>query len=248
MLKYLHLILKKILNVFFPNHCLNCENIINEEALFCAVCWGKLQFITDPKCKICSYPFEIELIGKSSSLPCASCIKDPPHFDKVITIFRYNEIIKKVISDLKYRDQTFIAKKISKLIFNKIKPELDNIDIITIVPLHLNKLKKRKFNQVAMISKEIIKFDSKKYIPNLLFRTKETKTQVKLTQKQRQANIKKAFMVNRKHQDAILDKTILLIDDVMTSGATIEACAKALKKRKVKKIIVLTLAKTVLKR
>jgi ComF family protein len=238
--------LKTILNIFFPNHCLHCEKIINKEALFCTTCWSRLKFITDPKCRICSYPFEIELIGKSSSLPCSKCIKDPPHFDKVITIFRYNEIIKKIISDLKYYDQTFIAKKIAKLLYNKIQPELENIDLVTIIPLHRNKLKKRKFNQVALISKEIIKH--KKYIPDLLFRTKETQTQVKLTQKQRVANIKKAFMINRKHQDAIADKTILLIDDVMTTGATIEACAKALKKRKVKKIIVLTLAKTVLRR
>jgi ComF family protein len=241
-------ILKNTLNIFFPNHCLYCEKIINREALFCTACWSKLKFITDPKCKICSYPFEIELIGKSANLPCSKCIKDPPHFDKVVTIFRYNEIIKKIISNLKYHDQTFIAKKIAKLLFNKIKPELENIDYVAIIPLHQNKIKKRKFNQVALISKEIAKHDPKKYISDLLFRTKETQTQVKLTQQQRQSNIKRAFMVNKKHQDRIMDKTILLIDDVMTSGATIEACSKALKKRKAKKIIVLTLAKTVLKR
>ncbi len=245
MLKFL----SKICEVFFPNHCLNCEKIINKEALFCSACFVKLQFITDPKCKICSYPFEIELEGKAANMPCGACIKDKPYFDKVITIFRYNQVIKKIIGDLKYRDQTFIAKKIAKLLSIKIAPELDNIDYITIVPLHLNKIKKRKFNQVALICFNILTKDlKKKYLPDLLFRTKETTTQTKLTQKQRQSNIKRAFMVNRKHQDLVKDKTVLLVDDVMTSGATIEACSKALKKRGVKKIIVLTLAKTVLRR
>ncbi len=244
----------KILGIFFPNHCLSCETIINKEALFCSSCWPKLQFITDPKCKICAYPFEIELIGKSANLPCGSCIKDKPSFDKIITVFRYNEVIKKIVGDLKYRDQTFIAKKLAKLLFEKIRPELADIDLVSIIPLHFNKIKKRKFNQAMLLLKPLKQLSSKHQINfppiinDLIFRAKDTQSQVKLTQKQRQSNIKKAFLLNKKYKDLVAGKTILLIDDVMTTGATIEACAKLLKKRGAKKVVVLTLAKTVFNR
>ncbi len=239
-------ILKKILAIFFPNQCLSCKNIIDDKALFCSTCWVKLQFITDPKCKICSYPFEVELLGSAANMPCASCLKKKPSFDKVVTIFYYNEIIKKVITDFKYYDQTFIAYKLAKLLANKIAPELENIDLITIVPLHINKLKKRKFNQTALLAKQILKLNKRK-IPlynNLIFRTKDTQIQARLTSKQRRSNIKNAFVLNKKYQDLVKDKTILLLDDVMTTGSTIEACAKILKKRGAKKIVILTLART----
>lgn len=237
------------MGIFFPTHCLFCDQIIDKEALFCSICWPKLQFITDPKCRICAYPFEVELKGNSAKLPCASCLKKKPTFDKVITIFRYNKIIKKIIADLKYRDQAFIAKKFAKLLLEKAKPELEDIDFITVVPLHINKLKKRKFNQTILLAKNLVKSNKKIKIYNdILFRAKDTPTQVDLTQKQRKENIKRAFILNKKYKEFVVDKKILLIDDVMTTGATIEACAKVLKKCGAKKVIVLTLAKTVLRR
>ncbi len=238
---------KKILAILFPNHCLSCKEIIDDNALFCSICWHKLQFITDPKCRICSYPFEVELLGPSKNLPCANCLKKKPSFDNVITVFYYNEIIKKIITDFKYYDQTFIAKKLAKLMFNKLKSELDNIAFITIVPLHINKLKKRKFNQTALLAKHILKLAKPKKIPlynDLLFRTKDTKIQARLNEKQRRSNTKNAFVLNKKYQNFVKDKVILLIDDVMTTGSTLETCAKVLKKRGAKKVIILTLART----
>ena len=237
------------MEIFFPNHCLFCDKVIDKEALFCSICWPKLQFITDPKCKICAYPFEVELKGKAANLPCAQCLKKKPSFDKVITIFRYNKIFRKIIADLKYRDATFIAKKFSKLLKEKIAPELDDIDFVTVVPLHINKLKKRKFNQVILLAKNSLTKNHKIKIYNdILFRAKDTPSQVDLTSKQRKENIKRAFILNKKYKDFIKDKKILLVDDVMTTGATIESCAKVLKKTGAKKVVILTLAKTVLNR
>lgn len=235
-------ILDKIVGIFFPSHCLACEKIISKNALFCDVCWPKLQFITDPKCAICAYPFEIEL--KFASTICSKCIADKPAFDRVITLFRFNEILSKAIGDLKYRDQTFLAKKLARILAPKIKSEIENCDIFCVVPLHLKKLRKRKFNQALLIAKKI---STSKLIPDLLWRLVDTVPQVMLKKKQREKNLKKVFLVNKKYREFVRGKKVLLLDDVMTTGATLHNCAKALKKFGAKEVVVVVIAKTVFK-
>jgi ComF family protein len=239
-------ILKKIIEIFFPSHCLSCEKIIAKDGLFCADCWPKLQFISEPKCKICSYPFEVEIADKATNLLCSNCAIKKPTYDKSITIFRYNRLIKKIIGDLKYRDQSFLAKKFSRILFDKAKNEILDCDFILAVPLHRQRLRKRKFNQAVLLAKSLLRFSLKiKFHADFLYRAKNTIPQVELRKKQRQRNLKNVFTVNKKYQNLVLGKSFLLIDDVMTTGATVENCALALKKLGAKKVTVLTIAKTI---
>jgi ComF family protein len=236
--------LRKLVEVFFPSHCLYCEKIINKDSLFCGDCWLKLQFITDPKCKICSYPFEIE-ISHMSPL-CSKCLIKKPSYDKSIVIFRYNPFIKKIIGDLKYRDKNFLAKKFAKILHEKIRSEIATYDLIVAVPLHQKRLRKRKFNQAVLLCRELLKFFPKKnFYPDFLIRVKNTKPQVELRKKEREKNLKRAFLVNKKYRDEVMGKKILLVDDVMTTGATLENCAKELKRRGAKEVVSLVVAKTV---
>lgn len=233
-------ILKDILEVFFPSHCIFCEKIISKEALFCSDCWQKLQFITEPKCKICSYPFEVEIPHMKPL--CSKCLVKKPAYDKAITIFRYNHVIRKAISDFKYRDQTFLAKKFAKILSDKFRNEIVDADLICAVPLHPKRLQKRKFNQAVLVGRNL---SSQKFIPDLLWRVANTAPQITLRKKQREKNLKRAFMVNKKYRNLVKNKKIILLDDVMTTGATLENCAKALKKFKAKEVIVATIAKTI---
>ncbi len=173
---------------------------------------------------------------------CAACLLKRPAYDKVVTIFRYNEIIGKAIGDLKYNDQTFLAQKLAKLLGEKAKSEIADCDLICAVPLHLKKLRERKFNQAILIGKYLSK---KKFIPDLLWRVADTASQVSLRKEQREKNLKRAFLVNKKYRKELFGKKILLLDDVMTTGATLENCAKALRKCSVEKITILTIAKTI---
>lgn len=234
--------LKKITQIIFPNQCLYCNSLIREEGLFCNCCWQKLQFITDPKCKICSHAFEFLV---EESMICAKCLANKPSYDKVITIFRYNPIIKKIISDFKYRDNIYLAKKFAKLFLNKLHEDINDIDFILAVPLHKKRLRKRKFNQAIILAKELNKLIGKKLYYDLLEKVKNTVPQANLTKKQREKNLIGAFILNKKYKNLVKDKTILLVDDVMTTGSTIENCAKILKKHQAKKVIVLTIAKRV---
>jgi len=173
---------------------------------------------------------------------CSACLIKPPAYDRVITIFRYNAIISRAISDLKYRDQTFIAKKFAKICLEKAKNEIADCDIICAVPLHLKRLRKRKFNQAVLIGKNLSK---EKFIFDLIWRVNDSAPQASLKKKEREKNLKRSFLVNKKYRDSLRGKKIILIDDVMTTGATLENCSKALRKCGVEKITVLTIAKTV---
>lgn len=240
LLSRLHDGIWNFLSIFFPSHCISCEKIISKESLFCSDCWQKLQFISEPKCQICSYPFEVELT--ISSPLCSKCLMQKPSFDRVITIYRFNQILSKSIGDLKYRDQTFLAKKFARILLPKIKSEIANCDILCVAPLHIKRLRKRKFNQAALIAREISK---EKFISDLLWRLKDTASQVFLKKNQREKNLKKVFLVNKKYREFVKGKKIILFDDVMTTGATVENCAKALKKYGAKEVIVVVIAKTI---
>jgi ComF family protein len=230
---------KKISEIIFPSHCLYCEKIIGTEGLFCNDCWQKLQFITEPKCQFCCHPFEFSPAGEN--LICASCLADPRP-QKIISIFRYNDVIKKIIGDFKYRDQTHIAKKLVRFFLIHAKKEIAESDFIVAVPLHKNKLRKRKFNQSLLLARAISKT---KLQPDFLLRIKDTSAQVSLQKKQRENNLKNAFVLNSKYLAMIKNKNILLIDDVITTGTTVKNCAEVLTKSGAKNVTILTIAKTV---
>ena len=236
-------ILNQIYEIFFPSQCLPCSKIIGKDALFCSACWQKLQFITDPKCKICSHPFEY--MSSHSQLICSKCLIKKPAFDQVMTLFRYNSIIKKIIGDFKYRDATYLSKKLAKILFNKFKKDIETVDFIVAIPLHHKRLRQRKFNQATLLAKEISKCSGKELFYDLLLPIKNTKTQVELRKKQRELNLKNAFVINAKYLEMVRGKNILLIDDVMTTGTTLDNCAKVLKKAGAKSVICATIAKAV---
>lgn len=236
-------ILQSFLKIIFPSHCLACEKIISSDGLFCFDCWPKLQFISEPKCAVCSYPFEFQGLN----LLCGKCLEKKPSFDKAIAIFRYNHILRRVVSSLKFRDQTFLAQKFAKLLFDKSKNEIADCDFIIAVPLHVKRLKKRRFNQSVLLAKNLQKLaPQKEFYCDFLIRTKATKPQMELKKKDRESNLKNVFAVNEKYREMVRGKKIILLDDVFTTGATLENCAKVLKKHGAKKVVVLTIAKTAL--
>lgn len=271
-------IFKKILEIIFPNHCLACNKMIGAEGLFCNDDWQKLQFITKPKCDICSQSFtsasDAQAVaglittenGKNSeALLCTKCLTTKPAYDASITIFHYNDLLKKIIGDMKYRDATSISKKFGKMLWGKIAPEIANYDLIIAVPLHKKRLRERKFNQSILLVREVLRnarnykiqnhiaqiatknstnLKTPKFFPDILLRTKYTQAQVKLNRQKREENLQGIFEVNEKYRDVINGSSILLIDDVITTGATLENCALALKEAGAKKITIATIART----
>ena len=239
MLKKIFLVLQKIL---FPNQCLHCSK--NIDGVFCQECWQKLQFISKPCCSICCHPFEFG--NADDHLICAKCLTKPYHFKQLITLFCYNDIIAKIISAFKYQDQLFLAKKLALLLKPHLAYVANSCHLITVVPLHHKKLRSRKFNQSILLAKYLLdKQQFAKFIPDLLIRNHHTKSQISLNKKQRQQNLKKAFTIHPKKQNLVKNKKILIIDDVFTTGATINNCALVLKKNGAEEVFIATIAKTV---
>jgi ComF family protein len=221
--------------------------------------WGKIRFLQKPACGICFEPFlknnsqnDSENNSQNDSennsrndLICGACIKSRPAYFKALAVVKYDEFSKSLITKFKYADKTYAAKYFAELMYKQAKEILPDIDFIAPVPLHKLRMISRKFNQSALLAAYISKLSGIETIPDLLFRIKNTGQQTRLNKKSRSQNIAQAFILNEKYRQKISAKNILLIDDVITSGATINACCRILNKSGADKIYVISLAKTI---
>lgn len=222
-----------IFDFLFPKLCLCCGRTeMTRDDFFCPSCWKDLVFIQEPYCSICGLPFSFRvnddaLDADHSEILCPSCEKQKPFFKKARSIFVYNEAIKKPILRFKNSDQTQYGKEFSLLLYKFLKNTVDEVDCLIPVPLHPKRLFERKYNQSALIAGHLEGLVSKKVFYNALERIKNTPSQDHKSRCERFSNMDHAFHV--KNSQLIRDKKILLVDDVMTTGATLDACAKALK-------------------
>lgn len=237
-LKKLNFILKTFIKIIYPNRCISCKKIIEDEG-FCIDCWKKLVFIGSKRCRCCGKPLN------SESFICASCLSKKYYFDQNISVFVYNRTIAKAIFEFKFKDKTFLSKKFADLMKNNINNFSYKIDYIVSVPMHLNRLRKRGYNQSFLLANDLSNLTNIDFIKDLLIKTKNTNRQVGLNFKERKINLKNSFSIKDKYKDIIKDKNILIIDDVFTTGSTINECAKVLKlDGKVNKVMSFTIAKT----
>lgn len=233
--------LKYILNILFPEKCIAC-NKITEANKICNDCWSNCSFITKPYCTICSYPFEFSTHENSI---CGSCIKQKPKYDRAFSLLKYDDASKKIIHNFKYHDQLHILEYLVDLLVINGKDLLANSNVIIPVPMHKHKLLKRGYNQAALLAMRIAKKTKIHYLPEALIKRQNTAPQAGLDRAEREKKIKNNFSLNLKIKEQLLNKNILLIDDVITTGATINECCKELKKANPKQIYVLSIAKRV---
>lgn len=231
-------LISALLQNIFPSQCLSCQEELAESGVFCIKCASNLKFTSDPICHICGAKQEYEV---DKNYICGSCITKKPSFDKARHIWQYGGMTKKIIISLKYNDQLYLCKFIASLITTRYKSIIDEADIIAPVPIHWLKKFLRKYNQSYEIIRKMDLPDNVIVAPDLLSKSKWTVSQTKLPFKQRLANIKGSITVNNDYH--IKGKTIVLIDDVFTTGSTVEICSKILKKHGAKKVIVITVTR-----
>ena len=217
---------KKILNIILPASCISCYKVIQDDKTgVCADCWKELDFITKPMCDRCGFPFDFSI---EDGALCAECLAEEPKFSKMRCVFKYNDKSKKIILSLKYGDRVDSVGVLSNFMCNA-ADFMDDIDVVIPVPLHRRRLLKRKYNQSALLAKAIAKKCDKKFMPESLIRVKHTKPQGHFTRATRKNNLKGAFKANPAHD--LSNKKVLLIDDVITTGATVNNGVKVLKKK-----------------
>lgn len=209
-----------------PPTCISCSDIVEIQGQVCGKCWGDIKFIGKYKCHACGLPFEFDM-GKGAY--CQHCLAHKPVFKKLRAVCKYEGTGRALATRLKFHDKTHLAGSMARMMFNAGGEVLKNADIIAPIPLHRTRKFFRKYNQAALLAKELAKnkdISQANYVPQLLNRVRATTPQTKLNYAQRHKNVADAFQILAKTD--VRGKTILLIDDVMTTGATMNSCAQAL--------------------
>lgn len=238
-------ILRLILNLILPPRCIKCGKILNERNGLCPECFGKIDFISEPYCYRCGHPFPPDSSVKYNTKQiCGNCARETKSLFKMQrSAFIYDENSKNLILDFKFHDKTVSAEVLANMLFVAGKDIwAENPDFLLPVPLHKKRLRTRRYNQSALLCKYLSR---KTLLPVdyfSLIRPLNTVPQVMLTGKQRQNNLKNAFSLQ--NPEKFKAKSVVLVDDVKTTGSTLKECAKVLKKAGVKHIYTLTLAQT----
>lgn len=225
--------------LILPFTCYSCNKPVHAPLSFCSQCWQGLDIIQAPCCDICGWPFDFEQHGVTN---CASCAHTVPPYARARAAVRYNDMAKQLILRLKYGDQEELVPLMAAFMARKLNQLQVQDPVFVPVPLHYFRLIKRRFNQSALIAKALAKSHGE-FAPQVLKRRKHTATQGHKTRKQRLDNVKSVFALYK--PKAVVGRDIVLVDDVLTTGATAHECCKALNRSGARSVNVLTFAKVI---
>ncbi len=217
-------IAKPVLDFALPSRCPACGEIVDGDDRFCLGCWQQLDHL-DQGCMQCGDP-QIAL-ADSQSL-CGACLSDPPAFDTMRAAVRYGEVARTIALRLKYGGRVGLARTIAAAMQRHLTGLEDAL--LVPVPLHRRRLWRRGYNQAALIARALAGGNSERLQLKALIRTRATPYLRAMSAKQRAKTVRGAFALGPQQGGALSGKRVILIDDVYTSGATTNACAKVLKR------------------
>lgn len=189
--------------------------------------WSQITFLDDPVCDGCGTPFEYPL---GEGVRCAACMAKPRAFARARAACLYDDASRGPILQLKHADRTDLAPLFARWISRSARDLVAQADAIAPVPLHPTRLLGRRYNQAAEIARPLSRLSGVSYLPDALTRVRATQTQGGKSGSGRRRNVAAAFQVPASRAKQVAGRRILLIDDVMTTGATLEGCARALLK------------------
>lgn len=232
-----------LIDFILPPRCPTCAVRVFEDGHFCAKCWADFSLITEPFCDQCGMPFDYEIDAGSI---CGSCLDKKPDFDCARSVFRYEGKGRSLVLALK-NNRSFVGFSALARLMLLSRSYFAEADIIIPVPLHPVRMLVRRFNQSSLIADAyaVAARGGARVEHSLLKRVKNTPSQGTMSRDKRRKNVRTAFSVDEKAAEKIQGKNILIIDDVYTTGATLNACAKTLKKAGAANVSVLTLARVV---
>jgi len=213
------------LNWALPERCPCCGVITSAGGPFCPSCWQQLEFIGPPHCSACGTPFPFD---RGLDARCAPCLSRAPKHDGIRAAVKYDSLSAQVALKLKYGGKIGLARMIAMQLLRHLPEQRDDIIIIP-VPLHWTRIWSRTFNQSALIGQELARAANIDFIPDVLLRHKKTPSMRGLSPKSRQKAVGNAFAINPKWQGRLAGARIILIDDVLTTGATTDGCVSILK-------------------
>jgi ComF family protein len=224
----MNIVFSKMLDWLLPPLCPATGIEVEAHGTVAADYWMSLRFIRKPCCEQCALPFPNDIGGAQGVLICGACIENPPTFRRGRAALVYDDASRKIIVRYKHGDQLQAIHTFVPWLRAAGADVIADADVIIPVPLHRWRLLKRRYNQSALLARGLADAVLKPVCVDGLLRLKATPPQAKLTRPQREDNMRGAFCVNPKRRAHIQGKTVLLLDDVLTTGATLNACAEAL--------------------
>ena len=229
-------------NALLPPRCLRCRVPLVRDDGLCPACWDDIEFIAPPHCAACGLPFAYDL---GAEVLCAACVAEPPAFRRARAVFRYDEASRKLLLDYKHGDRTESAPAFASWMARAGRELLGEAEFVAPVPLHPQRLFQRRYNQAGLLAHALARSSGVPYAPDLLMRRRHTPPQGRLSRAARQRNLAGAFAVMPRWSDRLTGRRVLLVDDVMTTGATAEATARVLLRAGATAVDVLVLARAV---
>nr|WP_183828550.1 ComF family protein [Rhizobium sp. BK377] len=227
-------------DLVYPPACAACGISTAGHRGLCAECWSEIRFIERPYCEVLGLPFSHDL---GAGILSAEAIANPPPFDRLRSAATHDHAVRNLVHGLKYRDRTDLAPMMAGWMLRASDGMVERCDAVIPVPLHRTRMVSRKFNQAAELARHLAKLAGKPLLPATLLRVKRTSQQVGLGVRAREDNVRGAFAVAAGRESDVFGKRIVLVDDVFTTGATVGAATRALRKAGAADITVLTFAR-----
>lgn len=216
---------RRAADLVVPPACIYCRRPLAAHDALCASCWRTIKFIRPPVCDRLGIPLPFDIGGQAISAEAAA---NPPAYGRARAVAHFDGVLRDLIHQLKYGDNHIARRLFGRWIAEAGAELLEGADLIVPVPLDRWRLLKRRFNQAAILSRELNRLTGIAWDPLALQRTRRTVSQVGLTHDQRRRNVQGAFAVAPGRAAAIAGRAVVLVDDVITTGATAGACARAL--------------------
>lgn len=230
-------LLRPVLDFALPPRCGGCGTIVDEVDSFCADCWRSLEFLGAGGCSRCGLPLEA-----TEAETCAACLAKPPRLERIRAAVAYDDISRSIAIRLKYGRKVALAKTMSRYM-HPLLGELPPEALIVPVPLHRSRLWQRGFNQSAIVAKELSRRTGLPLAVDALRRVRATPPLKGLNMRQRRRTVAGAFRANPKAE--LHGKTIVLVDDVLTTGSTANACARVLKRAGARRVDLISWARVI---
>ncbi len=218
---------RTLLDALLPPHCLTCDAPVSAPGQLCLRCFGRTAFITAPLCDACGVPFEAAGHGGLQAV-CEGCRQHPPPWGAARAALRYDDQARRILMPFKYGDRIETARALAPHMARAGAGLLALADLLVPVPLHRRRLLARRYNQAALLAQALSRLTGRPAVLDGLRRVRPTAPLGQRSAAQRRAELAGAFQVRASRAGILADARVLLVDDVLTSGATAEACAAAL--------------------
>lgn len=226
--------------LLFPPVCAGCRRHVSQPGVLCGACWPKLRLLEKPWCPVMGTPFTHDM---GEGFLSAEAIADPPPFERARAAVLYSGVARQMVQGLKYQDRTDLAPWMANWMVRAGAELIAEADLVVPVPLHWRRFFRRQFNQSAELGRAVSKLSGVPFSPSAVKRVKLTRQQVGLERHEREENVRAAFRVPPDAEIEIAGRRVLVVDDVYTTGATVRAVAKALKRGGAGAVDILTFAR-----